>query len=118
MTSFLQKKAMRVQVQVDRAVLKAVRYVTIHSRGVQEEVRSKLFEVVEIAVPVADGVCEQSVLEVGVWTEDVCGSNGPMTQTGLPARVLDVTVQEYLSATLRMLWHKVCVECGPFIGKR
>lgn len=57
----------------------------------QEEVRSKLFEAVKIAVSVVDDACVEPTAEVEVRLEDDRGLNKPILQMGLPARVVEVT---------------------------
>lgn len=94
MASVFQKEAMRMQVRVDQAVHKAVRDVATHSQGVQEEIRSKLSEAVRTVAPVVGGACEEPAAEVVVRPEDVCGSDEPMAQIGLPARAVELTEEE------------------------
>lgn len=82
---------MRLQVQVDQAVHKTVRYFTTYNQGVQEEVHSMITEGKEIAVPVDTDACKELAFEVGVRPEDVSGLDEPMARMGLPGRVVDVT---------------------------
>lgn len=57
---------MHMQVRVDQAVHKAVQVVTTDNQGVQEEVRSKLSEAVNIAAVVVDDACEELAFDVDV----------------------------------------------------
>lgn len=66
MAIIFQGEAMHMQMRVYRAVHKAMRDDTTHIKGVQEDVPSKLFEAVEIAVSVVDDACEETALEVVV----------------------------------------------------
>lgn len=57
---------MRMQARANQAVHKAARTVTIYNEVVQGEARPKPFETFDIAVPVADDACKESVFKVEV----------------------------------------------------
>lgn len=80
-----------MQVRVDQAAHKAVGDVTTHNQGEQEEVRSKLFKAVKIAALVVGDTCGESAIKVIAEPEDVCGTDVPIRQMTLPARVVGVT---------------------------
>lgn len=64
---------MRMQVQVDQAVHKAVRDLTMRNQGLQEEGRLMFSEAVGIAS--VDYAREEPASEAGVGLEDVRGLN-------------------------------------------
>lgn len=86
---------MRIQIWVGQTVHTAVRDVATPTQSKQEKVSLKLSESVRIASSVIEHACERPAFEVCVSTEDVCGSDELMVQTGSPARVVEVTNEEY-----------------------
>lgn len=89
-----QEEAKTMLVRVDKAVYKAVRDLTSHIQFVQEGVTSKLSEATEIVVSVAVDDCEAPVFEVCEMLEEICVLDEPIAQTSLPARMVDVTIDE------------------------
>lgn len=86
---------MPMHVRVDQAVHKAVRNFTTHNYGVQQEMHSKLSKGVKIEVPVADDAREEPRVEVRIEPEDICGLGELIVQTGLPARGVEGTKEQF-----------------------